>query len=138
MSNDTMDFLDDVAPAAAPVPEAVEPEANVSTDEPAPETVELSPAERVKQAQAAVDAANANLKAAQKLLAEAIKNAEVEEREIPLHVRNAEARAIDQANRDRHQEALQKIAESGVDVNRLIADLGRPRQRKPIPPLFKP
>lgn len=135
MSNESLDFLDEDAPAAPP---EIEPEAAVSTDAPAPETVEPTPEERIKAAQAVVDAANANVRDAQALLQAAIKDAQKAEVEIPLHVRNAEAKAIDQANRDRHEDALRKVAEAGVDVNRLIQDIGRPRPRKAVPPLFKP
>ena len=135
MSNESLDFLDEDAPAA---PSVIEPEANVSTDAPAPETVELTPEERIKAAQVVVDAANVNVRNAQALLQAAIKDAQKAEVEIPLHVRNAEAKAIDQANIDRHNEALSKVAAAGVDVNRLISDIGRPRPRKNSPILFKP
>jgi len=143
--SDNLDFLD----AAPPTPTVTEPnvpattdvvkaEANVSTDAPALETVESKPEDRVKDAQKVVDAANANLKDAQSLLQKAIKDAEKADAEIPLHVRNAHSKMLDQQNRDRHNEALKKVAVAGVDVKRLVSDLGRPRPRKIVPPVFKP
>ena len=146
MSNDSLDFLDETTPAApsVTVTEPNIPATSASTtvekaaEAAAPIEPEQTPEDRVKAAQAVVEAADANARDAKALLHAAIKDTQKAEIEIPLHVRNAEAKAIDQANRDRHEEALAKVAAAGVDVNRLIQDLGRPRPRKNPPVLFKP
>ena len=123
MSNpDDLDFLSDSEPNVPAVSE--------------PEPRELTPQERVTEAQAHVDSCTTQLEVAKRELNKAIADAHVVEVEIPLHVRNAEAREIDQAMSRDHREALARLTAQGIDVARVVREAPRPRARKPVPPLF--
>lgn len=114
-----LDFLDDQTPTVS---------------EPEPITL----AQRIVEATAARDAAKGVFEAATKYLNDLIREATVPEVEVPLHVRNAEARRIDADLAQDHRAALAKLEAMGIDAARIIREGARPRQRKPVPPLFKP
>jgi len=117
---------------APPTPKLVEPE-----PEPEPE-LELTSAQKIVEATAVRDRAQSALNAATRYLSKLIAESQVVEAEIPLHVRNAEARAIDRATSRNHREALARLTEQGIDVARVVREAPRPKARKPVPPLFTP
>jgi hypothetical protein len=140
---DNLDFLSDPV-----TPTVVEPNVPATTNvviltaPPAPKLVqpepELTPAQRIAEATAARDAAQATLTEATRYLNKLIADSAVVEVEIPLHVRNAEAREIDRATSRNHREAMARLTEQGIDVARVVREAPRPRARKPVPPLFTP